>query len=237
MGYRVEELVDLDVVIDVDAGELPDGELVIALRQSSHCRPVDRFEQLLAAETETPHDVIVDAFNGTAYCPIGIGEREERLMAQAPEDVELRYAHPRFHFCLVPWTAGSGGKHADVVMRGHLAVAAVDLGIVERRLLDAGFEVVGDEQARHAAQMAEHAHVRLDPVLQRLRPGRLRVGVAGSAHHADEDLRFPHLAAVRVHDRDLLAGVVDEQLVAGHVMLAHDRRQPALEGTVQVAEA
>jgi len=46
-----------------------------------------------------------------------------------------------------------------------------------------------------------------------LAPGRLGVGVAGGTHHAHEDLRFAHLAAVRIDNRDLLAGVVDEQFV------------------------
>ena len=93
------------------------------------------------------------------------------------------------------------------------------------------------DQARHAAEEAEHAHMRADPVRQGLGPARLGVGIAGSAEHADEDLRLASLSRVRVVDRQLLAGVVHEDLVAGHVLLAHGGRQPPLEAAEQVAEA
>jgi hypothetical protein len=52
--------------------------------------------------------------------------------------------------------------------------------------------------------------------------------------HGDEDLGLAHHAGVGVDDRHLLARVVDEQLVARHMMLAHHRREAPLE---QIAEA
>jgi hypothetical protein len=55
--------------------------------------------------------------------------------------------------------------------------------------------------------------------------------------HGDEDLRWADLAADPVDDRHRLAGVVDEHLVAGDMVLAHRRRQPALEIAVKLAEA
>jgi hypothetical protein len=109
--------------------------------------------------------------------------------------------------------------------------------VVERGLVDTALEIVRDHEAGHPGKEAEHAHVRADPVGKRLGPGRLGVGVVGGAEHADEDLGLAHDARLRVDDRHLLAGVVDEDLVAGDVVLAHDRRQPPLELAVQVAEA
>jgi hypothetical protein len=79
--------------------------------------------------------------------------------------------------------------------------------------------------------------MRLDPVRQGLRPGRLGVGVVGRAQHRDEDLGIAYLTGRGIDNADLLARVVDEHLVAGHVMLAHHRRQPPLELPIKIAEA
>ena len=76
-----------------------------------------------------------------------------------------------------------------------------------------------------------------DPVGKPLRPGRLGVGEAGRAEHRDEDLRGSPLAGAPVdHDRHTIAGIVDEQLVAGGVRLAHRHRQAAFPGAVELAE-
>ena len=40
-----------------------------------------------------------------------------------------------------------------------------------------------------------------------------------------------------IDDGDLLAGIVDEDLVAGDMVLPHGRREPALERTEELAEA
>jgi hypothetical protein len=121
-------------------------------------------------------------------------------------------------------------------MRGHHAVAAIDLGVVERGLVDTGLEVVRHDEPRHAAEPAEHAHMGADPVGQGLRPRRLGIGEARGAEHGDEDLRLADDAGRAVDDGDLLAGIVDEHLVAGRVILPHDRREPPLERAEQIAE-
>ena len=53
----------------------------------------------------------------------------------------------------------------------------------------------------------------------------------------DEHLRRAHLAGPPVDDLDRLAGIVDEQPLAGRVRLPHGRRQPALPGPVELAPA
>jgi hypothetical protein len=72
---------------------------------------------------------------------------------------------------------------------------------------------------------------------QRLRPGRLGVGVAGRPHGSDEDLGPAHLAGSAVDHLDRLPGIVDEQTLAGRVRLAHGRRQPPFPGAVEIAPA
>src|SRR5690606_28280703 len=61
-------------------------------------------------------------------------------------------------------------------------------------------------------------------------------GVAGRAEHCDEHLRLADLAAVAVDHWHRLAGVVDEQLLADAVLLAHHHVQLALPGSVVLAE-
>src|SRR4051794_343816 len=62
-----------------------------------------------------------------------------------------------------------------------------------------------------------------DPVGEALRPGGLGIGVAARAEHRDEDRRGAHFAGGRVVDRDRVAGVIDEELLAGAMLVAeHD---------------
>jgi hypothetical protein len=85
---------------------------------------------------------------------------------------------------------------------------------------------------------AKGVHVRGDPVGQPLGPGCLHIGEVRGAHDGDEDLRPPHLAGQPVDDhRYGVAGVIDEQLVAAHMGLAHRDRELRLEAPVQFAEA
>jgi hypothetical protein len=77
----------------------------------------------------------------------------------------------------------------------------------------------------------------VDPVGQRLRPGRFGKGEARGPKHGDEDLRHADFAREAVDDdRHAVAGVVDEQPLAGGVRLAHRHRQRLLEGSIELAE-
>jgi hypothetical protein len=55
-------------------------------------------------------------------------------------------------------------ERLQVLASGHHGVGAGDLRIVERRLVDAALQVIGHEEAWHAAEEAEHAPMRTDPV-------------------------------------------------------------------------
>ena len=122
-------------------------------------------------------------------------------------------------------------------MRRHVEVGPVQPRLVPVGTIDADLRVVRDQLRRHAAHEGECPRMGPDPVGQRLGPGRLGVGVAGGAHGGDEDLRLAHLPGPPVDDLDRLAGIVDEQPLAGRVRLAHGRRQPALPGPVELAPA
>ena len=234
--HRVEEVFDLDMVVEPDAGETPFRIFVVLRWQSPERRPLDALEQIPPAHPETPHDMGIHAIEAARDRRVAFGKREECLVAQPAEDVALGKAHPGFDLGLVARLSRTRRKHADAVMGGHHAVAAIDLRIVERGLVNAALEIVRHDQPRHAAEEAEHPHMRADPVRQRLREGRLGIGVAGGAEHADEDLGVVHNARAGIDDCNPLARIIDEHLVAGHMMLAHDRRKPPLKLAEQIAE-
>src|SRR5271154_6838642 len=121
-------------------------------------------------------------------------------------------------------------------MRSHRAVGSVDLGIVERRLVDAALQIVGNQQLRHTTEEAEHAHMSAGPVRQLLRPRRLGTGEVRGAEYADEYLSLVDFTRRLITNRDPLARVVHERLFAGDVVLAHHRTQPSLKTAKQIAE-
>ena len=77
----------------------------------------------------------------------------------------------------------------------------------------------------------------VDPVGQRVRPGRLGEGEGRSPQHGDEDLRHANFAGEPVDDhRDAGTGVIDEQSLAAGVRPPHRHRQRLLEGSIKLAE-
>jgi hypothetical protein len=154
---------------------------------------------------------------------VAFGKREEGEVAQTTEDIRLGKPHSGLDFGLVARFARSGWENADRIMRRHARVGAVDLRVVERRLVDARLEIIGDHEPGPALEKRKHMDVRADPIGQRLAPARLDIGVVGGAEHSDEELRRADLASNPVDDRHRLAGVVDEHLVAGDMVLAHRR--------------
>ena len=122
-------------------------------------------------------------------------------------------------------------------MGRHLGIGSVELRVVEAGLDDGGLGVVGHDEFGNPADRLEGAHVGVDPVGQRLRPGRFGEGEARGPQHGDEDLRHADFAGEPVDDDwHAVAGVVDEQPLAGGVRLAHPHRQCLLEGSIELAE-
>ena len=121
-------------------------------------------------------------------------------------------------------------------MGGHLLVGAVDPRFVPAGGGDAGLEIVADELGGGTAIEGESVDVTADPVGQSLGPAGLGVGVVGGAQGRDEDLGWADLAGHRDHHVHGLTGIVDEQLVAGDMGLAHGGRHPPAPVGVEVAE-
>ncbi len=96
--------------------------------------------------------------------------------------------------------------------RCHHAVAGVDLGIVEAGTTDARLQIVGNDESGNAVKKTKHPDMGANPVGERLRPGGLGKGVAGRTQHRHEDLRLADLTGLAIDNRDLLAGIIHEDL-------------------------
>ena len=144
-------------------------------------------------------------------------------MAQARQDPALDDQHRDLDLGLVARLAHPRRQDRRAVVRGEILVGAIDPRLVAAGGGDAGFQVVADDQRRHAAEKAEGVDVGGGPVGEPLAPARLRERVVRRAEHRDEDVRRADLAAQRVDDRHRVPGEVDEQLLAGDMGLAHGR--------------
>ena len=122
-------------------------------------------------------------------------------------------------------------------MRRHVGVGAIDLRIVKAGFDDGGLGVVRHDELRNAADRLKGAHMGVDPVGERLRPTRLGEGEARRAQNGDENLRHADFAGEPINDdRNAVAGVIDEQPLAGGVRLPHRHRQRLFEGAIQLAK-
>ena len=121
-------------------------------------------------------------------------------------------------------------------MAGEIVVGGVGVGLVAVRPAHRRTKVVRNEELATSPIELERAHVRGDPVRQRLRPRRLGIGVVRRPEHRDEDLRLAKLPGVALHDRDRLPGIVNEQLLARAVLLAHHHVELRRPRPVQLAE-
>jgi hypothetical protein len=102
-----------------------------------------------------------------------------------------------------------------------LRVRRIDLRVVAIRTADGAAQLVGHRHLGHTAEEFQRAHRRRAEILQPLRPRRLRECVVQGAQHRDEELDLDRLARLRRPDPWLLARVIDEDLLAGAVHLAH----------------
>ena len=84
---RIEEVMDLDVIIETDSRASPFRELPIVGGQVVEDGALDLLEQLAPADTEFAHRTLVHALHDLRDGFVAFGEREERQPAQSPENI------------------------------------------------------------------------------------------------------------------------------------------------------
>jgi hypothetical protein len=223
--------------IDIHSCRAPLGIDVGLGGQRLQGRPIHRLELRLPTAGKF--------FEGTAIQPIQTGgdrgvelrQTEEGLMPQAGQNPALDEQDPRFDLRLVAGFADAGRNHRDAVVPGQICVGRVQLWFIPAGLGDAAPQVIGHEDLRHATQIGEGPDMGPGPIRQRLRPGRLGIGVAGGAEDGDEDLGWPDLTGLPVLDRYGLARVIDEEFLAGAMLLPQTPIQRRPPGSIEIAEA
>ena len=122
-------------------------------------------------------------------------------------------------------------------MRRHLGVGPIDLGVVETGLDDGRLGIIRHQQMWNAADCREGMDMGVDPVGKRLRPARMRKSEARRAEHRDKDLHLVDFAGQPINnDRNPIAGVIDEQTLAGRVRVSHRRRQLRFKAAIELAK-
>ncbi len=140
---RVEEVLDLDVIVDVDPRAAPFRELPVLGWQRVEDVPLDLLEQITAAEADFAHGALVHALHDRRDRLVAFGEREERQRAQSAENVGLREPDAGLDLGFVSRLVGPRRQDADRIVRRHRAVGSVDLGIVNEAFWTPLFRLSG----------------------------------------------------------------------------------------------
>ena len=122
-------------------------------------------------------------------------------------------------------------------MLRQILIAAIDAGLVARRLGDPSLEIVAHHRLRHATDRREGVDVGGDPIGEPLRPARLGIGVVGRPERSDEDVGGTLRVRYLIEYRHRVAGIIDEQLFPGRVRLTHRRRDGLAPFAIEIAEA
>ena len=151
---RVVGAVEDDVAVAVQLGLLPLSKLPGRNRQ----RPQGGVLHLIEERQRDLLDGAVHAPAGDLQAPaqemtIAVVQIAERAASQG---VALDVMDPALlHLAFVLGRARPAGRDEEAVVLGALAVAALDLGVVERRVHDGGAEIIKYDPARHAAEELE----------------------------------------------------------------------------------
>jgi hypothetical protein len=175
-------------------------------------------------------------------CLVEGGEREEAAVAQTRQNPSPDNLDPDFDLSFIARTIRSRRHNGGAVMAGEIGIGPVDHRFVKASPGDAGLEIVAHRLPGHAAEKAKGPDVRGNPVRQALCEAGLDVGVVRGAEHGDEDLRAAHLTGEPVNHLHGVAGIVDEQLLAGGMNLARGWLEtagpfPVLFAEPRIAEA
>jgi hypothetical protein len=234
--HRVVVMRDLDVVVDVHAGDLPLAVDKGGGRERAQGRPIQPGEQRVPAGVVVAHAAGVQLNQQLGDPGVQGRQREEALVPEPGEDPAFGDLHGHFDLGLVAGRRRPGGEDRRAVMCSELLVGALEPRLIAARERDPGLQLITHESGGDAAEEGEHPRVTPEPVGELLGGRGLGVGVVAGPQDADEEFDLDDLARRRVDDRRLLPGVIDEDLLAGPVLLAHREPMAGEPLAVVVAE-
>ena len=142
IGYRVVVPVDGYVVVDMDPGFLPFGVDIGFCRQRLKRWLVQLLEVLPPAPGQLAEGAVVEFHQQFTDGGIEFQQGEERAVAQRRQDPALDHQYAAFHLGLVPRLANSGRQDRYAVVRGHVLVSGIGIGLVAMGLAHPGSQVV-----------------------------------------------------------------------------------------------
>src|SRR5580658_7123304 len=233
---RVIPALVLDVVIEEHLGALPGGVLVALQRERPKCRPLE-LEEATPARTRLARELpVVVGLELLAQSCVELAQAEERPMPQRCHDPALDSLDAHFDLGLVARLTNPRRQDRKTIMLGEVLVARVEIRLVATGAAHAALEVIRHDRPWCAAEVLERPHMSGEPVGDRLGQSCFDIGVVTGAECRDEHLGDLDLARVAIHHRHRLAGIVDKELLARHVLEAHDRVLPTEPGVIVAAE-
>lgn len=137
LRHAVIVVVDLDMVIDPDGGELPFGILIAGRRQRLHGRPLKGFEGACAAAVEFLERPLIEVGEQCPECGVELLQREE---------LPARLIRPRWENC-------------RAIVGGEVFIGRVRFGFVATGAPDAFLQIVGHQQPGTEPETRRCAHV------------------------------------------------------------------------------
>lgn len=217
--------VNLDVIVDVDAGFLPFGVFVSLEGEWFEIRLFNRFKLRMARAGQFFERLVIEQVEELPDGAVEIGQSEESQFAQPRQHPTLDDLHADFDLRLVAGFVRARRQGRRIVVLKHLGISPGERGFEAAGFGDAALEIVRDDKPHHAPEEFEGADVRTDPIAKLLRESRFGVGVVRGAKNGDEDVCVADFAGQRVNDGNGRAAIVDEHFVARRMRLSHGRRK------------
>ena len=209
----------LHVVVQADADLLPLREYVGMRRQAGQRGPIELLIQLRARAGQFPERSPIQLVDQFPNRFVQLPHTEELTLPQCGHHPTLRQQNPLLDLGFIPRMSGARRDNGHTIVSGPILVGAIQLRFPIAGPAHAGTPLIGHHQFRGALEELESPGMGRDPVGQVPCPGGFGVGVVAGAQHRHEDGGRPGFAGNRVDDLDGVAGVVDEHLLAGTVIL------------------
>jgi len=219
---RVQVMIQLEVVVDVERYLLPRRHLECGIGQGRQRRAIEPLEEVPAAGLVCPHHATVEVGDEHREASVEHAEAVEGLVADAREQPALRDLHTDLDLRLVPRRLRARGQDSRSVVSPELRRRPLDPRLVAARAGDCALQLVGHDRVRDAPNEGQRTREAACEIRDSLRVRGLRKRVVRRTEHRDEELDVGHLAGDRVGEPRPHARVVDEELVAGDVLLPHD---------------
>jgi len=195
-------------------------------RQRPQRWQIDAAIQFPARARQFAEGALVQFFPQFADALVELGQAEELAFAQGRQYPTLYDLHAGFDLSLVAGMIRPRREDTNAIVDRQVVVGRVQFRLVIAGLFHARLPVVRNHQASAALKELKGVHMGADPVPQATRPGRFCVGIAAGAQHRHKHIGIAGVSGQAVDDRHRLAGVIDEHLLAGAMVLSQNQIQP-----------